>query len=486
MIDLEARAPATPSDLTGLTADSRAVRPGFLFAALPGTRVDGRAFIADAVANGARWILAPEGTALPDEAADAGARLIADANPRRRFALMAADFYARQPDTIAAVTGTAGKTSVAAYTRQIWRALGHEAASVGTLGVVTPGGASYGGLTTPDPVALHASLADLAAAGVTHLAMEASSHGLHQYRLDGVRVGAAGFTNLSRDHLDYHPTMADYLAAKIRLFTEVLRPDGTGVVNVDSAEGRKVAEAARAAGRAVATYGETGEHLRLAGLEPHADSLVLDIAIDGAAHRATLPLVGTFQALNVLCALGLVLADPAVDRAAAVAALGSLEGVRGRLEKVAETAEGAPVFVDYAHKPGALEAVLTALRPHAVGRLVVVFGCGGDRDKGKRPEMGEVAARLADRVIVTDDNPRTEDPATIRAAVMAGCPGAREIGDRAEAIAAAIDGMAAGDVLVIAGKGHETGQIVGDTVRPFDDAAQAREAVAAVRARTDR
>jgi len=484
MIDLDARAPETPSDIVGLTADSRAVRPGFLFAALPGTRVDGRAFIAEAVANGAHYVLAPDGTALPAEARDAGVRLIADANVRRRFALMAADFYGRQPETIAAVTGTAGKTSVAAFARQIWRALGLEAASIGTLGITAPDGDRYGRLTTPDPVALHADLADLAAAGVTHLAMEASSHGLHQYRLDGVRIGAAGFTNLSRDHLDYHPTMADYLAAKTRLFTEVLRPDGTAVVNVDSAEGREVAERARAAGRRVASYGETGEHLRLTRVEPHADGLDVAFALDGAPHRATLALVGPFQALNVLCALGLVLAGGA-DRDAALAALPGLAGVRGRLEKVAATAEGAPIFVDYAHKPGALETVLTALRPHARGRLAVVFGCGGDRDKGKRPEMGTVAARLADRVVVTDDNPRTEDPAAIRAEILAACPGAIEIGDRMEAIQAAVGELAADDVLVIAGKGHETGQIVGDTVRPFDDAAQAREAVAA-RARTPR
>lgn len=467
--------PAAPPGITGLTADSREVRPGFLFAALPGSRVDGRAFIADAVANGATHVLAPEGTVLPPGAE--GAALIADANPRRRFALAAAAFYGRQPEVIAAVTGTSGKTSVATFTRQIWTRLGRQAASIGTLGISAPGMERYGALTTPDPVALHASLADLAAAGVTHLAMEASSHGLDQYRLDGVAVTAAAFTNLSRDHLDYHGTMAAYLAAKTRLFTEVLAPHGTAVVNADSAEGVSVAAAAAASGRTVMTYGRAGADLRLVDAAPLAEGLALTLEIAGRRRRTELPLAGVFQAHNVLAALGLVLAG-GIEAGAAIDALARLEGVRGRLERVARTPSGATVYVDYAHKPGALEAVLAALRPHAAARLAVVFGCGGDRDRGKRPEMGAIAARLADRVWVTDDNPRSETPAAIRAEILAGCPGAREIGDRAQAIEAAIRDLGAGDVLVIAGKGHETGQIVGDEVRPFDDAAVARAAVA--------
>lgn len=467
--------PAAPPGITGLTADSREVRPGFLFAALAGARADGRAFVADALANGATHILAPEGTALPP--GTEGVTLITDANPRRRFARAAAAFYGRQPAVIAAVTGTSGKTSVANFTRQIWEALGCQAASIGTLGITAPGIERYGALTTPDPVALHASLADLAAAGVTHLAMEASSHGLDQHRLDGVAVTAAAFTNLSLDHLDYHGTMDAYLAAKARLFTEVLAADGTAVINADAPEGADVAAAATAAGRRVTTYGTAGGDYRLVEAAPLAEGLALTVELAGRRRRATLSLAGVFQAHNVLAALGLVLAG-AVDADAAVDALPRLQGVRGRLERVARTPAGATVYVDYAHKPGALEAVLTALRPHAAGRLVVVFGCGGDRDRGKRPVMGAIAARLADRVWVTDDNPRTEAPEAIRAEVLAGCPAAREVGDRGQAIGAAIRDLGAGDVLVIAGKGHETGQIVGDAVRPFDDAAVARAVVA--------
>ena len=459
--------------LTGLTADSRAVEPGFLFAALPGSRVDGRDFIDQAIARGAQSILAPTGTELPATAS--GIRLITDDRPRRRFALMAAAFYGRQPATIAAVTGTNGKTSTANFARQIWERLGHSAASLGTLGITAPGMEQYGALTTPDPVALHASLAELADAGITHLAMEASSHGLDQFRLDGVRVTAAGFTNLSRDHLDYHGTMEAYLAAKTRLFDEVLAPGGTAVLNADTPEFKMLATRAEAAGRRVLSYGAKGRELRLTRLAPQPDGLDLTIAVRGRAAELTLPLAGAFQAANALCALGLVLADGA-DPQAATAALEGLSGVRGRLELVARHPNGAPVYVDYAHTPDALETVLKALRPHTRGRLVAVFGCGGDRDPGKRPVMGATVARLADRPIVTDDNPRSEDPATIRAAVMAACPGAREIGDRAEAIREAVAGLAPSDVLVIAGKGHETGQIVGEDVHPFDDSEHARAA----------
>ena len=473
------KAPMAIEDLqvTGLTADSRAVQPGYLFAALPGSRADGRQFIADAVARGAAAILAPSGTRLPagiDEV-----HLITDDRPRRRFALMAAAFFGRQPAVVAAVTGTNGKTSAAHFTRQIWERLGQTAASLGTLGITAPGRDGGGALTTPDPVALHAGLADLAAAGVDHLAMEASSHGLDQHRLDGVRVDAAGFTNISRDHLDYHGTMDAYLAAKTRLFTEVLVPGGIAVMNADSPVFASLARSATDAGRRLFSYGRAGRDIRLDDAQAGADGLDVALSVQHRAYSVHLPLVGRFQVENALCALGLVLATGAPTNDA-VAALNALRGVRGRLERVARRANGAVVYVDYAHTPEALDTVLAAVRPHTAGRLVVVFGCGGDRDRGKRPEMGAIARQLADRCIVTDDNPRSEDPAAIRAAVRVACPDAREIGDRAEAIRAAIAELDPQDVLVIAGKGHETGQIVGDTVRPFDDAEQARLAVSAL------
>ena len=460
---------------TGLTADSRDVRPGYLFAALPGQRADGRSFIADAVARGATAVLAPTGTVLP-----AGAdtvRLIEDDRPRRRFAQLAAAFYERQPDVIAAVTGTNGKTSTVHFTRQMWRSLGCDAASLGTLGIEAQGLTRGGALTTPDPVVLHASLADLADGGVTHLAMEASSHGLDQYRLDGVRVGAAGFTNLSHDHLDYHGTMAAYLAAKTRLFTEVLAPDGTLVLNADAPESTTIARQAWTRGRALVTYGRNGRTIRLEKSAPLAHGTRLNLIVEGRRCFIVLPLVGEFQALNALCALGLVMAGgvPPLD---AVATLGRLQGVRGRLERVARHPNGASVYVDYAHTPDALKTVLTALRPHTKGQLVCVFGCGGDRDREKRPVMGAIARLLADRAVVTDDNPRTEPPDTIRSAIMDACPDAVEIGDRADAIATAIRELGPSDVLVIAGKGHETGQQVGNELRPFDDAEVARAAVA--------
>ena len=468
----EAAADGLP-DITGLTADSRAVEPGFLFAALPGSQADGRDYIDQALAKGARAILAPTGTELPPSAT--GVELITDDRPRRRFARMAAAFYGAQPATIAAVTGTNGKTSTANFARQIWERLGKSAASLGTLGITAPGMEQYGALTTPDPVALHASLAELAEAGITHLAMEASSHGLDQHRLDGVAVTAAGFTNLSRDHLDYHGTMDAYLAAKARLFDEILVPGGTAVLNADAPECNALAARAEAAGRRVIRYGAKGTDLRLDAMTPQPRGLDLRLTVRGRSFDVALPLAGAFQAANALCALGLVLAEE-TQPDAAIAALETLVGVRGRLELVARHGNGAAIYVDYAHTPDALETVLAALRPHTRGRLVAVFGCGGDRDPGKRPVMGATVARLADLPIVTDDNPRTEDPAAIRAAVMAACPGAEEIGDRAEAIRRAVAGLTPDDVLVIAGKGHETGQIVGEDVHPFDDAEHARTA----------
>lgn len=468
-------------DISGLTADSRLVEPGFLFAALPGSRVDGRRYIADAAAKGAAAILStpdasgymPSGRAAPP--------LIADPNPRRQLALAAARFYGRQPERVVAVTGTNGKTSVASFAQQIWSRLGHKAASMGTLGIRGPGVDRPGALTTPDPVTLHKDLADLTDAGIDRLAIEASSHGLDQYRLDGIRLSAAAFTNLTRDHIDYHQTMRAYLDAKLRLFSELLPKDGTAVVNADSDHFGDVETVCRRHGRALLTYGEKAgrDGIRIERIDPKPDGLVLAIRIRNVPYSVALPLAGGFQAWNAVCALGLVLATGG-DESQAAEALSGLKGAPGRMEKVAVHPSGAVVYVDYAHTPDALETVLKALRPHTGGRLGVVFGCGGDRDAGKRPMMGAVAARNADRVWVTDDNPRGEDAAAIRRAILPACPDAIEIGDRAEAIRAAIEGLAANDLLIVAGKGHEQGQIVGDAVIPFDDASVARDAVAAL------
>lgn len=457
--------------ITGLTADSRAVQPGFLFAALPGSRADGRAFVDQAVAQGAVAVLLPEGSALPQ-----GVTVLTSPEPRRTLALMAARFHGAQPGTVCAVTGTNGKTSTAVFTQQLWAALGQRGAALGTLGIVGAGLDRSGSLTTPDPVRLHALLAEAAQAGCSHLCMEASSHGLDQHRLDGVDMAAAAFTNLSRDHLDYHGTLEAYLAAKTRLFSEVLRPDGVAVLNADVPEFPALKTAVDAAGRRCMTYGQTGRDIRLEHRTPTATGQRLDLRVLGTQARVDLPLAGGFQAMNALAALGLVIACGA-DPTKAVAALNHLNGVPGRLEAVGTTADGAAVYVDYAHTPDALDTVLNALRPHAVGRLSVVFGCGGDRDRGKRPQMGAIAARLADAVTVTDDNPRSEDPAAIRAEVLAGCPGATEIGDRRTAIRAAVAALKAGDILVIAGKGHETGQTIGTTVLPFDDRVEAAAAL---------
>lgn len=480
-IVVETGVPAEDVEIRGLTSDSRMVEPGYLFAALPGRRADGRDFIADALARGAAAVLGPPGSQALIARAGGSVPLIADENPRRRFALMAARFYLHQPRVIAAVTGTNGKTSVAAFTRQIWDRLGFRAASIGTLGLVAPNLERPGALTTPDPVDLHRILRELADDGVEYLAMEASSHGLEQYRLDGVRIRAAGFTNLSRDHLDYHASMEAYLAAKMRLFEAVMAPGGTAVLNADAPEFDALAQICVVRGHDILSYGAAGEDLRLEGSEPSAYGQHVTVTVLGERAEMKLPLLGTFQAQNALCALGLAIACGA-DHEAALEAIEYLKGPRGRLELVAHHPSGAPVYVDYAHTPDALENVLAALRPHAAGRLVLVFGCGGDRDPGKRPLMGAVAGRLADVVIVTDDNPRSEDPAAIRRQIMApqGVPGACEIGERAEAIRAAVALLEPDDVLLIAGKGHETGQILRDKVLPFDDAEAARWAVAEV------
>lgn len=471
---VEQGAEARDRDIAGLTCDSRQVAPGFLFAALPGTQADGRTFIAEAVKRGAVAVLAPSGAEirLPDRTIP----LLIDDNPRRRFALMAARFFPGQPATTAAVTGTNGKTSVVSFVRQMWRHPGRKAASMGTLGVVAPGLAIPGSLTTPDPVQLHKTLHKLAEAGVDHLALEASSHGLDQYRLDGVKIDVAAFTNLSRDHLDYHGSMAAYLDAKKRLFADILKPDGVAVINADSDCFTALRKIAEGRGQRVIGYGRKGAEVRLLGIDPLPGGQRLKLAVDGARYALTLPLVGAFQAENALCALGIVIAC-GEDPKSAVAALETLEGVPGRLQKVATHPGGADVFIDFAHTPEALANVLAALRSHAEERLVVVFGCGGDRDPGKRAEMGRIACALADDVIVTDDNPRRENPAAIRRQILDACAKAREIGDRAEAIKTALTELAANDLLVVAGKGHETGQIVGAEILPFDDAEVVRAAL---------
>ncbi|WP_019905497.1 UDP-N-acetylmuramoyl-L-alanyl-D-glutamate--2,6-diaminopimelate ligase [Methylobacterium sp. 77] len=465
----------------GVTADSRRVIPGGVFVAVPGTKVDGKAFAAKAFADGASAIVG-EGERPRDLPADALWIAVADA--RRALALAAARFSGRQPETVIAVTGTSGKSSVADFVRQILSRLTFASASLGTVGIVTDRGAEYGSLTTPDPVSLHETLARLAEDGITHLAMEASSHGIEQRRLDGVRLDVAGFTNLGRDHLDYHATIEEYLAAKLRLFTTLLPAGAPAVINADGPYAERVIEAASAAGHGVLTTGAKGDTIRLvdARTEGFSQALTIRLAGDDASHRVDLPLVGGFQVENALLAAGLVGAAIGLDRMVDIlATLDHLTGVPGRMERIGEV-NGALCLVDYAHKPEALESVLIALRPFASGRLVCVFGCGGDRDTGKRPLMGAIAAQRADVVIVTDDNPRSEEPASIRAAILAASPGAVEIGDRAEAIRHAVHGLKPGDVLVVAGKGHETGQIVGLQVLPFSDHDVVRSAIAEVSA----
>lgn len=470
--------PLADPEIAGLSADSRTVRPGFVFAALPGMRLDGRIFAAEAVSRGAVAILTDDANALglPAELRERVAILV-DPSPHHRLALLAARFYGRQPRTIVAVTGTNGKTSVVHFVREIWTAMGFPTASLGTLGLVTATQRRPGALTTPDPVALHHDLAALAAEGVEHVAIEASSHGLHQCRLDGLVVAAAGFTNLTRDHLDYHGDMAHYRNAKDRLFSALLAPGGSAVLNTDGGEFSRLAALCRETGHPVLAYGtEPTADLRLLAREPKRSSQVLLLDVLGQHRELVLPLAGAFQAMNALAALGLVIATGG-PAAIATEALANLTGVPGRLQFVAERKGGGGIVVDYAHTPDALATVLAALRPHAPGRLIALFGCGGDRDAGKRPLMGRVAARLADRVYVTDDNPRNESPSEIRRAILSAATDAIEMADRRHAIAAAIADTRPGDLLVIAGKGHETGQIVGHETHPFDDAEIVREIV---------
>ena len=464
-------AEAASQQVHGVAFDSRKVTGDDVFVALAGAKADGARFIMDAVAHGAVAVVSggPRPAGLP-----AGVAFAQVDDPRLALAIAAAKVHPRQPKTIVAVTGTSGKSSVADFTRQIFQALGHESASVGTIGVVTAKGADYGSLTTPDPLSLHASFDKLAGEGITHLAMEASSHGLDQRRLDGVRLSAGAFLNLGRDHLDYHPSVEDYLAAKLRLW-ELLPADAPVVINRDEPYAEEAAEAAAKAGHPIIGIGRKGETLTLLRNERDGFSQRLTVGFDGRELSVDLPLVGDFMAGNALVAAGLAIATRE-DKAASLKAISGLKGVAGRLERVGE-ANGGLVVVDYAHKPDALAAVLTTLRPYATGRLICVFGCGGDRDKGKRPLMGAIAAEKADIAIVTDDNPRSEDPATIRAEIMAASPKLQEIGDREEAINAAVKMLKPGDLLVVAGKGHESGQIIGDRTLPFSDHDVVRKAL---------
>jgi UDP-N-acetylmuramoyl-L-alanyl-D-glutamate--2,6-diaminopimelate ligase len=453
-------------EITGLAFDSRAVKPGDLFFALAGAKTDGARFIESALAKGA---VAIAGDHPQPNIGDAP--FVHTPNPRRALALSAAKFYPRQPQTIAAVTGTSGKTSVAAFARQIWLSLGHASASIGTIGLVSPKRTIYGSLTTPDPIALHRQLDQIAEDGVSHLALEASSHGLDQFRLDGVRIAAGGFTNLSRDHMDYHPDVAHYLAAKLRLFRDLVAAEGAAVISADHDCSQDVIEAARGRKLRVMTVGRNGdgagEGIRLVAAEIDGLAQKLNLQHRGRQHAVRLPLVGEFQIENALVAAGLAIGTGS-EPEAVFAALEHFEGAKGRLERVGEH-NGAAIFVDYAHKPDALAKALQALRPYAKRKLVVVFGAGGDRDAGKRPLMGAIANENADSIIVTDDNPRSENPQAIRSAILATAKDATEIGDRAEAIRTAIAGLQPGDALLIAGKGHETGQIVGDKILAFSD-----------------
>jgi UDP-N-acetylmuramoyl-L-alanyl-D-glutamate--2,6-diaminopimelate ligase len=457
--------------LRGITADSRTVQPGFLFAALPGNRDDGARFIADAVGRGASAVLARTGTIWPPGVPRRP--FLQDSEPRSCLARLAAAFAGRQPDCTVAVTGTNGKTSTVEFLRQLWQLAGQQAASLGTLGLIAEGFPAGTGLTTPDPVSLATTLAALAGAGVQHAALEASSHGLAQFRLDGVTLAAGAFTNLTRDHLDYHENMAAYRLAKLRLFADLL-PAGAPAVACSDSDPETLAALAEIADRrglALQTVGERGTLLRLIKSTPLPDGQQLEIMAGGNRHIINLPLPGRFQADNALLAAGIA---RQLGDAHALGRLEQLAGVRGRMELAARLPNGAAVYVDYAHTPDALDRLLAALRPHAAGRLHVVFGAGGDRDPGKRPLMGAAAAAGADRVYVTDDNPRSENPARIRAAILAACPEAIELGDRAAAIATAMSDLGPGDALAVAGKGHEQGQTIGTTTIPFDDAAVIR------------
>jgi UDP-N-acetylmuramoyl-L-alanyl-D-glutamate--2,6-diaminopimelate ligase len=459
------------SEVTGFALDHRKVAPGNVFGAFRGARFNGEDFIVEAVRRGASAVVA-----RPEAKVEGVPHLAAD-EPRKLFAELAARFFAPYPATIVAVTGTNGKTSTVELTRQLWRMAGHRSASIGTLGVTTADDQVKTGLTSPDIVTFLSNMAGMERMGISHVAYEASSHGLDQFRAEGIPVKAAAFTNFSRDHLDYHPSMDAYFAAKMRLFDEVVAADGTAVIWTGDAKSNEVIEHAKRRGLKLVTVGPGAETIELVSRQstPLGQQLVLRHA--GKEHKLALPLIGAYQMYNVLTAAGLVLATGG-DWATTLSGMGRVSPVRGRLERAVISPAGAPVYVDYAHTPDAVEAAIEALRPHVEGRLITVLGAGGDRDHGKRPEMGAVAARLSDVVIVTDDNPRSEDPAAIRKAVLAGAPGATEVGDRRAAIAEAIAMAKAGDIVLVAGKGHEQGQIIGDQVLPFDDVTVARECAA--------
>lgn len=476
-LGLTARGGASPG-ITGLAVDSRSVTDGTLFAAMPGSRVHGAEFVQYAVRMGAVAVLTDRaGADIAAPHLDGIALVLAD-DPRATLARTAALWFGGQPETMVAVTGTNGKTSVSTFVRQIWIEMGLAAVNLGTTGVEGAWTAPLAH-TTPEPITLHRTLAQARAAGITHAAMEASSHGLDQRRLDGVHLAAAGFTNFTQDHLDYHHTFEAYFDAKAGLFARVLPEDGVAVINLDDPRGVDMAAIARARGQSVLSVGRDGGDLHLTA--QRFDSTGQDIRLEfaGKSYTARLPLIGGFQADNVMLACGLVIACGA-DPQAVFETLPHLGTVRGRMQLAATRENGAAVFVDYAHTPDAVATALAAMRPHVMGRLIAVIGAGGDRDAGKRPLMGQAAAQCADVVFVTDDNPRSEDPALIRAAVIEGCPEAHEVADRAEAILRAVDALGPGDALLIAGKGHETGQIVGDDILPFDDAEQASVAVAAL------
>ncbi|MBX3568428.1 MAG: UDP-N-acetylmuramoyl-L-alanyl-D-glutamate--2,6-diaminopimelate ligase [Rhizobiaceae bacterium] len=458
--------------VAGVTSDSRTVVVGSVFVAVPGTKADGAAYARDAASRGAIAVIAGKGASV----GEIGVPVIHVDDARLALSRIAARFFARQPATMVAVTGTSGKTSVASFTRQIWDHAGFAAASIGTTGVVAPGRNDYGSLTTPDPVELHRLLAELADSGVTHAAMEASSHGLDQRRLDGVKLAAGAFTNLGRDHMDYHPTVEHYMASKMRLFDTLLAKGAPAVIFADDAWSAQAISAARAAGLRALTVGRKGDFLALKRVEHERYRQRAEIEHAGVIHEIDLPLAGDFQIYNALVSAGLAIAT-GTDAGKALRSLEKLKGAPGRLDLVGTNAAGAPVYVDYAHKPDALENVLASVRPFTTGRVIVVFGCGGDRDRGKRPIMGEIATRLADVAIVTDDNPRSEVPAEIRAAILAAAPGAIEIADRREAIREAVSMLRAGDTLIVAGKGHEEGQTIGAKTYPFSDHEEVRTAL---------
>ncbi|HYJ29798.1 MAG TPA: UDP-N-acetylmuramoyl-L-alanyl-D-glutamate--2,6-diaminopimelate ligase [Allosphingosinicella sp.] len=456
------------SPVTGFAIDHRKVAPGTVFGAFRGDRFNGENFIADAIGAGAVAVVARPLARVE------GAVHIEAEEPRRDFASLAARFFAPFPKIAVAVTGTNGKTSTVELCRQLWRMAGHPSASIGTLGVTTSDEQVTTGLTTPDIVTFLSNMAGLARMGITHAAFEASSHGLSQYRTEGLPVQAAAFTNFTRDHLDYHETMETYFEAKMRLFSEVVEPDGAAVVWTDDPKSEEVARRCIERGLRVLTVGAQGDTLKLVARETTELGQKLTIEAEGRRHVVTLALIGAYQAANALTAAGLVIATGG-GLEQTLSNLSRIQPVRGRLERAVITRAGAPIYVDYAHTADAIESAIEALRPHTQGRLIIVFGAGGDRDQGKRAGMGEAALRLSDLVIVTDDNPRSEDPAAIRRDILKGAPGAREIPGRREAIGAAVAEARDGDIILLAGKGHEQGQIVGDRILPFDDVTVARE-----------